>query len=111
MNDIEVDISPEAGGSAGRKTTVFQETEWKQILENPNGLTREGVEKKIELWKLSSNAHVLLKYKTMLTNCKTLSPSGTTKEGYIIYARDRNGDPSWISEKPELAKEKKKPVR
>jgi hypothetical protein len=103
---IEVDISPEVGGSAGRKTTVFQETEWRQILENPSRLTKEGVEKKIELWKQSSNGHTLLKYKTMLKSCKNFAPSGITKEGKVIYARDVNGDAHWISEKSELSTKK-----
>jgi len=54
-----VDITPSAISNeaaphmAGRKGVVFQETEWTQIRDNPGRLTKEGVEKKIELWKKS----------------------------------------------------------
>ena len=78
-----IDISPEKGGSKGRKTTIFQETELKQIMENPSDLTKEGILKKMELWKSSNNKHVLMKYETMLKRCNAIKSSGKTNKGEV----------------------------
>ena len=93
-----IDITPrgvdgEGQGAKGLKTTTFQETEWNQILENPDRLTKEGVEKKIEVWKNSGNRHVQIKYATMINRCKNLAPSGKTTNGATIYSRDAEGNP------------------
>ena len=55
---------------------VFQETEIRQIERNPGNLTKEGVQKKIELWLHSSNRHAVAKYKAMLQRCQCLAESG-----------------------------------
>jgi len=91
-----IDISPEEGGSKGKKSTVFQETEWRVILDNPNRLTKEGAEKKLELWKRSNNKHVQIFYETMLARCKNFAPSGKTTDGGVILNREANGDPKWV---------------
>jgi hypothetical protein len=98
-----IDITPpgvdplgqRTGGSKGKTTTVFQEEEKKHILYNPSGLTREGVEEKIRQWKNSNNAHVRIKYQSMLKNCKLLTSSGLTTEGDIILGRAKDGSPTW----------------
>ena len=91
-----IDISPEKGGARGKKTTVFQETEWDQINDNPMHLTREGVLEKLRIWDSSSNKHVKLKYQTILNRCKTFSPSGKTSDGLIILGRHDDGSPRWV---------------
>lgn len=96
-----VDITPrEMGGRVGLKGVVFQEREWDHIINNPGRLTREGVEESIRIWSKSSNKHVLIKYRTMLAQCKELGKSGLTKDGCIIYSRDKEGTPNWIESKP-----------
>ena len=98
-----IDLTPKGAGgqgASGIKGTVFQDSEIRQIYENPNRLTKEGVEKKIELWKRSHNAHVQIKYETMLKRCEKLAPSGIDKDGYQIYSRDRKGNPKWVSDVP-----------
>ena len=87
----QVDITPKQMGGTGKnglKTTVFQEVELNHIKNNPSGLTKEGIQKKIALWKKSSNSHVLLKYKAMLNHCTNVAKSGKTSEGHVILARD-----------------------
>jgi len=101
-----IDITPvgvdgEGRGQAGKKNTIFQETEKEQIMLNPNGLTKEGVFEKIRIWKYSNNKHVQMKYATMLAQCKNLADSGKDKEGRIIFARDKTGNPRWVGEKPD----------
>ena len=98
-----VDISPEAGGSAGRKETIFQESEWDQILSNHSKLTLEGVEEKIRLWRNSVNKHVLIKYEAMKARCKNIAPSGITDYGKVILSRNEDGSPRWV-------KQEKRPV-
>ena len=107
-----IDITPkgvdkDAKGQAGKESTVFQETEWEQINNNPKGLTKEGVEKSIELWKRSVNKHVVIKYKSMLHSCKNLQASGKNKEGATIFARDKKGNPTWVDQVPDTPKNKK----
>jgi len=109
-----VDISPkETGGTgqAGRKMTVFNETEKEIIVNNPSGLTKEGVLKKIELWKRSSNRHQQILYQTMLKQCKNLHPSGKYEDGRTILAKDKNGR-HWLvgpppPKKPKVEENKK----
>ena len=95
-----VDITPSAINTEGmtKRRTVFQETEWAQINKNPAGLTREGVLKRIELWKQSNNRHVETKYKTMLMQCKQIRDSGQTNDGKTIFARRSDGSAYWIDE-------------
>jgi len=98
-----VDITPkgvdsDSKGQKGKPFTVFQESEKEHIMENPDGLTKEGIDKKIELWKGSVNRHVELKYRAMLSNCKKIQPSGKDTEGNIILSRDKSGNPTWVEE-------------
>lgn len=94
-----IDITPkgvtDGVGRAGLKNTFFQETEWKQILDNAENLTLEGIDEKIKLWKASSNRHVVLKYETMKARCKNIQKSGKTKDGKIILAVGSDGTPTW----------------
>lgn len=106
-----IDITPKGvdngKGKAGLQQTTFQETEMQQIVENPSNLTKEGIEEKINIWSRSSNSHVKIKYKTMLNKCRSISPSGKTKEGLIILSRDRAGEPTWVKgeAKPTLSEQ------
>lgn len=106
MAEDEIDITPSTidpsgTGHAGLKKTVFQEREWFHILNNPGRLTKEGIQKKIELWKESNNKHVVLTYQTMLQQCPKdrVKPSGVDEEGRVIYAYDSKGKPRWVGEK------------
>lgn len=91
-------VEPEATGQAGKNTTIFQDTEWNQINNNPGRLTKEGVEEKIRIWKKCINRHVVLKYITMKNRCQKFAPSGVTEQGHIIFARDKAGNAHWTSE-------------
>jgi len=100
-----IDITPrgvdkEGKGAAGIKSTVFQETEWEQIKNNPDRLTKEGLQRKVSLWQRSSNKHVMMKYQTMLRSCKELAPSGVTTDGLAIFSRDEKGNPKWVDDIP-----------
>lgn len=106
-----VDLTPRAidTSSTPKQTkVVFQETEWQQINDNPSGLTKEGVEKKIELWKQSNNRHVVTKYQTMLARCVKLTESGKTKDGLVIYSRDVDGSAKWTSKESAFKKKDSK---
>lgn len=97
MNEIDyIDVSQ-------KKTVVFQETELKEIADNMRGLTKEGIEEEIALWK-GSNHVVTAKFQTMLKQCKNIQPSGKTKEGKIILARDKDGNATWVKEDSKLKK-------
>ena len=57
MKDF-VDITPQGVlDGIGRKgaQVIFQDKELKMLQENPGRLTKEGVQKKVELWKKSNN--------------------------------------------------------
>lgn len=101
-----VDITPKGvdekgrGASGIRGKVTFPETDIKNIVNNPGRLTKEGCKKKIELWNNSGNAYNKIKYQIMLQQCKTFAPTGKNSEGFIIYSRDKNGDPNWIEDKP-----------
>ena len=105
-----INISPEVGGVKGLRNTVFQETEWDQIRDNPKGLTKEGILKSIENWKKSSNKHVVLKYQAMLVQCKNIASSGLDEDGKIIFTRGKDGKPYWVDElsSKKIKKEKEK---
>jgi len=97
MAESELDITPDKGGHKGMQVTVFQDTEWNQINENPSNLTKEGIEEKIKIWKGCANRHVVLKYETMLNKCRVIAPSGKTEDGRLIFSRDKKGNPKWVS--------------
>lgn len=103
-----VDITPADIGGKAKKGAVFQETELMQISENPSGLTREGIDEKIALWKKSSNSQVVIKYETMKARCKNIKPSGKTADGKIILAYATDGTPSWVKEDPNFVPKKTK---
>ena len=98
MEQDFIDITPTTMGGTKQKRTVFQETEWAHIRGNPEGLTKEGVLKKIELWKKSNNRQVETKYRTMLAQCEKITESGKTSKGEIIFARRPDGSAYWIDE-------------
>jgi len=98
MGDDFIDITPPAISPSKPKRYIFQETEWAQIRENYSGLTKEGVEEKVKLWKGSSNRHVLAKYQTMLAQCKKLVSSGKTKDGKIVLGKRKDGTVWWTRE-------------
>lgn len=94
-----IDITPSSIGEAKKRNYVFQEQEWDTITLNPSGLTKEGIDKKIELWKRSSNKHVVAKYEAMHTYCKAIQKSCKTKTGKIIYAiNPETKKPTWVEE-------------
>jgi len=106
LTPAQIDPAPQ---SRGGSQTVFQETEWDQIHKNHGNLTKEGIAKKVELWKNSSNKHTYIKYQTMAAQCKNIAPSGNTPEGLIIYARDKEGLARWIES--EFDYKKRKPIK
>jgi len=114
--EFDIDITPQGvdplrkgTGARGIKGTILQQTETEQVNENPAGLTKEGIEKKIELWAKSSNAHTRLKYEVMLKRCKNIQPSGKTESGLVILARSpKTGEVTWVDgveTKPEIKKQ------
>lgn len=115
-----IDITPrgiDGGKGYMNANVVFQEHELKMIQENPSNLTKEGIAKKIELWKHSQNRQVQALYKTMAVKCKIVSESGVvvekTKDGEVkkqILSRKKDGSPNWLDEpvkieKPEVKKD------
>ncbi|MAH50300.1 hypothetical protein CMI37_31050 [Candidatus Pacearchaeota archaeon] len=98
-------IDPTPGSNSKGQGTVFQEQEWRQIKENPNNLTKEGLDEKVRIWKRSQNKHVQIKYQTMKAQCQKLAESGKTKDGRTIFSRFPDGAARWLS--PEIEKEKK----
>jgi len=57
------------------------------LLNNPEGLTKEGAEYNFKQWKKSNNKYVIEKYRIMLEKCKNFSKSGLTTDGRTILAR------------------------
>ncbi len=70
------------------------------IRNNPEGLTKEGIDYSVKLWKSSNNRYVLAKYNKMITECKNISTSGKTVDGRVVLAR-LDGKITW-AEKPEI---------
>ena len=101
LTPAQIDPSPQ---TRGQSQTVFQETEWDQIHKNHGNLTKEGIAKKIELWKNSNNKHTYIKYQTMAVQCKNIAPSGNTTEGLIIYGRHKDGSARWIESEFDFKK-------
>jgi hypothetical protein len=102
-----IDPNPDKKGQG----TVFQETEWRQIRENPGRLTREGVEEKLRVWTRSQNHHVRIKYQTMLAQCEKFAPSGKTKDGRVVYSRSSKGVPNWTEAKHKPIVEENEEVK
>lgn len=67
------------------------------IKENTEGLTREGVEYCIKMWKLSRNKYQIEKFTQMLKHCKKFEASGKTSDGKTIMSR-RDGKISWAEQ-------------
>jgi len=116
--ETDVDITPKSidpRGPSEKKDRVyiFQESEWRQIRENPNNLTREGILEKIKVWGNSQNKHTAAKYKTMLNQCEKIAPSGKTTDGRIVYSRSAKGVPNWVEADKETLNvyEEKKTVK
>jgi hypothetical protein len=103
LTPVQIDPAPQ---SRAGKQTVFQDTEWDQIHKNHGHLTKEGIQKKVELWKNSGNQHTYIKYQTMLAQCKNIDVSGTTNEGLIIYGRHADGSARWIESEFDYKKRK-----
>ena len=100
VDEDYIDITPKGvdkkgKGQSGRETTIFQESEWKTINENPGRLTAEGIDKKISMWGSSSNKHVEILYRTMKVRCEKVAPSGQTEDGRTIFSRKADGTPHW----------------
>jgi len=99
----------------------FDQHQMDEIRKNRANLTREGIEKKIEMWK-GKNKICFLKYSVMLKGAKVLNPSTGTKEvikcekyaesgkthdGRIIFSRTDDGSPKWTDESEEMKQRKK----
>ena len=112
MKQDFVDITPkDAGGkgAAGNMQVVFQEDEKSNIENNPSNLTKEGIQKKIDLWSSSNNSQLKALYNVMSKQCKNIAASGITEDGRRIYSRDNAGNPRWLEEvNLNKVKEKKK---
>lgn len=78
----------------------LQPDQLEEIRDNKAGLTREGCEKKLELWKQSRNKYQIQFYDQMLKRCKNFKTSGKTVDGRVIYSRDENGKVNWAGPKP-----------
>lgn len=64
------------------------------VLNNPEGLTREGIEYSLKMWEKSNNRYLKKKYKEMLTKCHKIQPSGRAVDGKTILAR-LDGKVTW----------------
>jgi hypothetical protein len=106
MVEETIDITPTQIGGKANKGVIFQDSEWEQINKNPKGLTKEGIDKEIELWSNSSNKQVVMKYQTMKRSCKNITASGTTPDGEIILARNKDGTPTWVEKAKSVSKKK-----
>lgn len=76
------------------KETRLPVEEVDYMLNNPEGLTREGIEYSVKLWESSHNRYLKKKYNDMLTMCKNVQSSGKTVDGKTILAR-RDGKVTW----------------
>ena len=89
-----IDISPqETGGKGAQGATrfVFQETEWDIIRRNPANLTKEGILKKINGYKVhSNNSAALAMYETMQKTCKVIAKS--------VIINKKVPDQEWVDE-------------
>ena len=79
------------------------------IVNNPEGLTAEGVKFNINQWKKDShNKYVVKKYEYMLIKCKNFSKSGKLSDGKTILSRDKDDEVTWaemIDDKFNLVKQ------
>lgn len=81
------------------KDVKLAQEEIDYIKDNPEGLTKEGVEYCLNMWKQSSNKYVIQKYKLMLTHCKNLAQSGKLSDGRTVLAK-RNDKVVWSENLP-----------
>jgi hypothetical protein len=66
------------------------------IMENPEGLTLEGVKYCQKLWKFSGNKYQKEKFKRMLTMCKKLEPSAKLGDGRTVLSRKKDNHDNMI---------------
>ena len=127
-----IDITPKgvelAGqGSKGAKRVVFQETELDIIENNPARLTKEGIQKKLDMYRFKSNNSVAeAMYARMLKTCKKIQKSGTCtkkipdqewvddtgrgRRGPLVWyecqilSYDKKGEPFWVDPIKKLSK-------
>ncbi len=69
------------------KETKLSPEETTYVLENPEGLTREGVDYSLKMWKQSTNKYQKKKFEMMLVHCKKFTTSGKTPDGKTILSR------------------------
>ena len=71
------------------------------IINNPEGLTIEGVKFNISQYpagkggKKGVNRYIRAKYELMLKNCKNFTKSGKLSNGKTILSRDQDGSVTW----------------
>ena len=74
------------------KEAKLDQWEIKYATENPEGLTKEGIQYNYDSWKNhSKNQYVIKKYEVMLKICKDVKSSGKLEDGRTILARKRDG--------------------
>ena len=79
-----------------KKQTVVPIEEKDFIVNNPEGLTLEGIKFNIRQWKIGSkNKYVVGKYELMLVQCKDITKSGKLSDGKTILSRDKEGNATW----------------
>ena len=85
------------------------------IINNPEGLTLEGIKFNIAQYpagaggKKGVNRYIRAKYELMLKSCKNITKSGKLSNGKTILSRDEDGSVTWsemIDENFQLTNQK-----
>ena len=86
------------------RQTVVPIEELDSIVNNPEGLTIEGVKFNIASYpapkgtgrgKKGGNKYIRGKYELMLKKCKNFAKSGKLEDGRTILSRDEKGNVTW----------------
>lgn len=79
------------------KVTQLPVEEVAYLKDNPEGLTKEGIEFSLEMWKKSKNKYQIKKFADMAKMCTNIVPSGKTPDGLVILAK-LDGKINWTKE-------------
>ncbi len=76
---------------------VLQKDQLKYMERNPEGLTKEGCQRRLVEVKMSHNRYLIRQFEHMVESCKNFETSGKTTDGKVILAR-LNGKVTWTIE-------------